>query len=161
VGAAGAGATAVTVTVAVAGVLLPPVPEQVSEKVALAINAPVACVPLAATAPLQAPDAVQAVALVEVQVSIEEAPLARVVGAAINVTVGAGTTVGASAGAEPPPPQALVSTAQVRSGIERRIRVLERADASLPWRARIRWQKEMSIRDQKAHRTRRLPPWLT
>jgi hypothetical protein len=73
--------------------------------------------------------------LVELQVSIEEAPLSSDAGAAVSVTVGAGSTGGVSAGAEPPPPQALVSTAQVRSGIVRRIRVLESADASLPWRS--------------------------
>jgi hypothetical protein len=82
-----------TVTVAVATLLLPPAPVQVSEKEVLAVSAPVLCVPLVALLPLQLPDAVHEVAFVELQVSVDAAPLATDVGFAVNVTVGAGTTV--------------------------------------------------------------------
>ena len=51
------------------------------------------CEPLAALAPLQPPDAVQLVASVDDHVSVDAAPLATVVGLAVSVTVGAGTTV--------------------------------------------------------------------
>ena len=49
--------------------------------------------PLVALVPLQPPVAVHEVALVELHVSVEAAPLAIEVGFAVNVTVGAGTTV--------------------------------------------------------------------
>ena len=42
---------------------------------------------------VQPPVAVQLVALVELQVSVELPPLAMLVGLAVNVTVGGGTTV--------------------------------------------------------------------
>jgi hypothetical protein len=48
------------------------------------------CVPLTALAPDQAPEAVQAVALVETHVKVELLPLATVLGLADSVTVGAG-----------------------------------------------------------------------
>jgi hypothetical protein len=57
------------------------------------VTAPVLCVPLGPCVPLQPPEAVQDVALVELHVSVEAAPLATEVGFAVNVTVGAGTTV--------------------------------------------------------------------
>ncbi|HEX4151771.1 MAG TPA: hypothetical protein VHY75_06135 [Steroidobacteraceae bacterium] len=57
------------------------------------LNGPVLWLPLGASAPLQLPDAVQAVALVELHVKVDAAPLATAVGAALSVTVGAGTTV--------------------------------------------------------------------
>ncbi len=64
-------------------------------------------VPLVAFAPVQPPDAVQAVALVELHVRVDAAPLATEVGAAASVTVGAGVTVAmltvAEAGALVPP----------------------------------------------------------
>ena len=50
-------------------------------------------VPLVALAPDQFPDAVQAVALVELQVRFEAPPVTTVVGFAVNVTAGAGATV--------------------------------------------------------------------
>lgn len=57
----------------------------------MAVNAPVDCEPpVAALAPDQAPDALQEVALVAVQVSVELLPLATVLGAADKVTDGAG-----------------------------------------------------------------------
>ncbi len=57
----------------------------------MAVRAPVDCEPpVAALAPDQAPEAVQEVAWVADQVSIELLPLATVLGAADKVTVGAG-----------------------------------------------------------------------
>jgi hypothetical protein len=82
-----------TVTVAVATLLVPPEPVQVSVYDVVAVRAPVLCVPLVALVPLQPPVAVHEVALVELHVSVEAAPLAIEVGFAVNVTVGAGTTV--------------------------------------------------------------------
>jgi hypothetical protein len=93
----------VTVTDCVA---VPPSPVQVRSYSVVLVSAPVDQVPLVATAPLQAPEAVHAVASVELQVKVELAPLATVVGAAVNVTVGAGpvTTTSADCEAEPPVP---------------------------------------------------------
>ncbi len=59
----------------------------------VAVKAPVDCVPLAALVPDQAPEAVQDVASVEDQVSVELAPLATEAGLAVKVTVGAGVAV--------------------------------------------------------------------
>ena len=53
----------------------------------------VVCVPEVAFGPVQPSVALQLVALVELQVSVDAAPLATVVGLALSVTVGAGTTV--------------------------------------------------------------------
>jgi hypothetical protein len=77
------------VTVAVAGALVPPVPVQVSVYAVLVVNAPVFTVPLADFVPLQPPEAVQDVALVELQVKVDDPPLAMVDGLAIRVAVGA------------------------------------------------------------------------
>jgi hypothetical protein len=65
----------------------------VSVKVVVAATGPVEAVPLVTWLPAQPPDAVQAVASVELQVRVEEPPLAMLVGVAVNVTVGGGTTV--------------------------------------------------------------------
>ena len=55
--------------------------------------------------PVQPPDAVQLVAFVELHVSVDELPDAMLLGEAVNVTVGAGTTVTlAVCAAEPPVP---------------------------------------------------------
>ena len=51
------------------------------------------CVPLVAFAPLQPPEAVHDVALVELHVNVEAPPLVTVVGFAVSVTVAAGTIV--------------------------------------------------------------------
>jgi hypothetical protein len=72
--------------------LVPPVPVQVKEYELGIVIAPVLCVPLVALLPIQPPVAVQEVALVELHVSVDEPPLATVVGFAVSVTVGAGTT---------------------------------------------------------------------
>lgn len=59
---------------------------------------------LAASAPLQPPDAVQVVALVELQVRVEVPPLATVVGLAVSVAVGTTLTVTETVALEPPAP---------------------------------------------------------
>jgi hypothetical protein len=84
------GGGCVTVTVAEA-VPLPPVPEQLSAKAVVAFRAPVDWLPLVALAPVQPPDAVQLVAFVVLQVSVELSPLPIDNGAAVSVTVAAGT----------------------------------------------------------------------
>lgn len=73
---------------------------------ALADKAPVPNVPLVGCAPLQAPEAVQDAALVEVHVSVELPPAASDCGSAIRLMVGTGTTatVTAATGLAPPAP---------------------------------------------------------
>ena len=62
------------------------------------------CVPLVALAPLQPPVAVQDVALVELQVSVEVPPLAMTEGVATNVAVGMMLTRTVDAPLVPPVP---------------------------------------------------------
>jgi hypothetical protein len=66
----------------------------------------VAAEPLVALLPDQAPVAVQAVAFVEVQASVELPPLATVLGLAVKLTVGVGdvTETVADCAALPPAP---------------------------------------------------------
>jgi hypothetical protein len=98
------GDAAVTVTVAVCDAE-PPVPVQLNAKLPFAVSAPVLCEPEVAFVPVQPPDAVQLVAFVELQVSVDELPDVMLLGDAVNVTVGAGTTVTlAVCDAEPPVP---------------------------------------------------------
>jgi hypothetical protein len=99
------GADALTETVADCAAL-PPMPVHVSVKVALADNTPVDCEPLIPLLPLHPPDAVQAVAFVADQVSVELVPLATELGAALSRTVGAGelTETVADCVALPPDP---------------------------------------------------------
>jgi hypothetical protein len=59
----------------------------------LAVREPVVCDPLTGLAPDQDPEAVQAVALVADQVSVELPPLAIVLGLAARLTVGAGCVI--------------------------------------------------------------------
>jgi len=54
------------------------------------VSAPVACEPLTALVPTQAPEALQEVALMADQVKVDPLPLATVLGLAESVTVGAG-----------------------------------------------------------------------
>jgi predicted acyl esterase len=99
-------AVAATVTVAAAGALVPPAPVHFNEYVVLAVRAPVLCVPLVAFVPLQPPEAVQDVALVELQVSVDAAPLTTLVGLADSAAVGravAATVTVAAAGVLVPP----------------------------------------------------------
>jgi hypothetical protein len=93
VGAGGGGGgvlAAVTVTVALAAAgVVPLAPAQVKVKVLAALSAAVTTLPPVDCAPLQEPDAVQAVALVEDQVSVVVAPVVTLVGLALSETVGA------------------------------------------------------------------------
>jgi hypothetical protein len=92
------------VTVAVATLLVPPAPLQLNEYAVVVVSAPVLCVPLAAFAPLQPPEAVHAVALVELHVSVEAPPLATTVGFAAIVAVGTMLTSTVDTGLVPPAP---------------------------------------------------------
>ncbi len=93
----GATQVSVAVPVVVAGVTVtvalcdaePPAPVHVRVYFVVAVSAAVFCVPLAASEPLQPPEAAQEVALVEDHVKVEVAPLATVLGLALSVTVGA------------------------------------------------------------------------
>jgi hypothetical protein len=69
-----------------------------------AVSAPVLWVPLVANVPVHAPDAVQAVALVELHVNAEAAPLVTAVGFAVNVAVGFTLTVALAGALVPPMP---------------------------------------------------------
>lgn len=70
------------------------------------MSAPVACEPLTALLPDQAPEAVQVVALAADQVRVELLPLLIVLGLAVKLTVGAGcvTDTAADCTALPPGP---------------------------------------------------------
>jgi hypothetical protein len=84
----------------------PPAPVHVSVYLVVVVSAAVFCEPLMASEPLQPPDATQEVAPVEDHDNVEVAPLATVLGAAVNVTVGAGavTVTVAVCAALPPAP---------------------------------------------------------
>jgi hypothetical protein len=84
--------------------LAPPGPAQLNEYVLGVLKAPVLCVPLAGFAPLQAPEAVQEVALAELHVNMDAPPLATDAAEAVKVTVGAMLTVTLEAMLVPPRP---------------------------------------------------------
>ena len=97
-------------TVAVAAGLVPPAPEQVIVYVVAAFTAPVDREPLAASEPVQPPEAVQELALSELQFSVEEPPGATLVGEAVRLAVGTGgsgstVTVATAGGLAPPGPE--------------------------------------------------------
>jgi hypothetical protein len=62
--------------------------------VVVAVSAPVLCVPLAASVPLQPPLAAHAVALVEFQLSVVDPPLSRELAVAVSDAVGTGLLAG-------------------------------------------------------------------
>ena len=72
----------------------PPAPVHVNANAELAVNGPVDAVPDVVLVPLQLPEAVQDVALVDDQVSVAAEPAATDAGAAASVTVGASGAVG-------------------------------------------------------------------
>jgi hypothetical protein len=84
----------------------PPVPVQVRVNFEVAVRAAVVWEPAVAFEPLQPPEAVQAVALVDDQVNADVAPLLTVAGFAVRVTAGAGvvTDTIADCAALPPLP---------------------------------------------------------
>ena len=84
---------------------------------AAAFNAPVLSFPDTAFAPLQPPVAVQAVALVLVQVSVLLPPAATDSGLAVSVTTGAGVPPLAGGDASLPPPQATRVAVNTRTAI--------------------------------------------
>jgi len=92
------------VTVAVLTLLVPPLPVQVREKDVVEARAPVLCVPLVASVPLQPPEAAQEAALVELQVNVEEPPLGTTVGEAVNVASGITATTTVAVLLVPPEP---------------------------------------------------------
>ena len=99
-----------TVTVAPLAGVVPPGPVQVRLNVMVEVSGAVTCEPLAGSAPLQPPEAVQAAALVEDQVRVLVAPLVMRAGEAVSVTVGGaggGTTVtvALAMGLVPPGPE--------------------------------------------------------
>jgi hypothetical protein len=67
----------------------PPAPVQVRVNLVEAVSAGVVCEPAVASEPLQPPEAVQAVALVDDHVNADVAPLWTVAGFAVRVTEGA------------------------------------------------------------------------
>lgn len=90
---------------------VPPAPVQVKVKFVVAVRAGVVCEPVVASAPLQPPEAVQAVALLDDQVNADVAPLFTVAGFAVRVTEGAGVvtdTVADCAALPPLPLQVIV-----------------------------------------------------
>lgn len=84
----------------------PPAPVQVRVNFVVAVSVGVVSEPAVASEPLQPPEAVQAVALVDDQVRADVAPLFTVVGFAVKVTAGAGvvTDTVADCAALPPAP---------------------------------------------------------
>jgi hypothetical protein len=70
------------------------------------VRGAVLCEPLIASVPLQPPEAVHEVALLDDQLSVDDAPLATVLGVAVRVTDGAGvvTEMVADCAALPPAP---------------------------------------------------------
>jgi hypothetical protein len=104
-----------TVVLALAGEV-PLAPLQVSVNVVVALSAPVLALPVVGSFPDQPPEAVQLVAFVDDQLSVEADPLLTVPGVAIRVTPGKVTAAGpvgvlAATGGELPPPQPLSSPA--------------------------------------------------
>jgi hypothetical protein len=82
-----------TVTVVAGAVAVPPGPVHVKENVAVEVSAPVICVPLLASVPLQSPEAVHDVAWVELHVSVVVLPAATAAGFAVSWAVGGRLTV--------------------------------------------------------------------
>lgn len=120
----GGGGGAETVTVADCEAL-PPGPVQSSVNVVVAVRLPVEVDPLVGSAPLQPPEAVQPVASVELQVSVEAVPLETVAGFAVSVTVGNGGGVEF----DPPPEPQAASAADRASAAPRRPRASQGREA--------------------------------
>lgn len=97
-------AVGTTLIAVFAGALAPPGPVHVSEYVVFAVSAAVVSLPLMDFAPLQAPDAVHEVELVEFQVSTDVLPEATETGLPSSVTVGVTFTVTEAGPLVPPAP---------------------------------------------------------
>jgi hypothetical protein len=72
---------------------VPPGPVHVNVNVLVTVRGPVLSVPAGLCGPVQPPDALQLVAFVVLQVSVEAFPLETVVGLALNVIAGAASIV--------------------------------------------------------------------
>ena len=72
---------------------VPPGPVQARKNVPGLVNAPLGSFPEVALAPDQAPDAVQELASVDDQLSVEDLPVATEAGLATSETVGTGNAV--------------------------------------------------------------------
>jgi hypothetical protein len=83
----------------------------------VAATGPVLCVPAVASVPLQPPEAAQAVALVELQVSVAALPAIRLAGEAVSTAVGTAAGGGGVAVWVVPPPHA-ASSSSVASSAE-------------------------------------------
>ncbi len=97
------GAAAETVTVADCDAV-PPAPVQVRVYLVVVVSAEVLWEPLIGSLPAQPPEAVQAVALVEDQLSVEAAPFCTVLGLAVKVTAGVGAVIETVAACDALPP---------------------------------------------------------
>jgi len=97
------GSGAVTDTVADCEAL-PPAPVQVIEYVALELRGPVDCDPVSALVPLQPPEPVHAVALLDDHVRVELWPAVIALGPTLSVTVGAALLTVTVADCEAVPP---------------------------------------------------------
>jgi hypothetical protein len=86
----------INATVAETGAVAPPAPVHIREYTVVAVMGAVVCVPLAASVPLQPPEAVQESASVELQVSDALRPSATAPADAVRVAVGSGFTVTAA-----------------------------------------------------------------
>ncbi len=82
----------------------PPVPVQVSVNFVVAVRVAVAFEPLVVSAPLQPPDALHEVALVDDQLNVDAVPLLTVLGLAVSVTAGAGVVTDTVADCDALPP---------------------------------------------------------
>jgi hypothetical protein len=118
VGAGGGAATTVTLTV---WLVEPPLPVQVSVYAEVTVSGPVVTVPAVPRSPLQAPEAVQAVASLDVQVSVDAWPEVTVGGLAERLTTGAPglvdltTTATVRAALPPGPAQVSVKSLEAES----------------------------------------------
>jgi hypothetical protein len=128
-------------TVAVAGVLLPPGPEHVMEKVEPAVNPAVLCDPLVPSAPLQSPEAVQDLALDDDQVNVTELPRSTALCDAASVTAGNG------GGAPEPPPHAKSSAAAAPA---RNIGNMERTTSPLGFRHYMAYGESAACGDSQS-----------
>lgn len=116
----------ITLTVTVCDAL-PPVPEQVSVKLLVAVRAVRTSLLAVGLFPAQLPDAIQPVALVDDQLSVLDSPLATELGVALNVTVGVttGTTATVTDWTVLPPVPVQVSVKVPLAVIELRVSLPE------------------------------------
>lgn len=108
---AGTGSGVVTWISSDAGWLLPPLPEHMSVNVVSVVSAPVVRLPLAASAPLQPPDATQDVAFADVHDSVADSLSFIVVAEAVSAAVGSAVTAVVPPHAESNEPVAMAQNA--------------------------------------------------